>query len=112
MEFNIQDFTTMKKEMIFPSAPVRDGRYGASRPSVFAAFKGCFLRGKAVRFLSVSYGRLLGTRVTPSQALRLLHAQLAFALMVFPLSLSPFVRFLSLGWFALTVAQCRRAGLK
>ena len=90
----------------------RSGQYAASRPSVFAALKGYCLRSKAVHSLSAFYSRLLETRVTPLQTLHLLHAQLAFVLMVFPLPFSPFVRFLFLGWFALTVAQCRRAGLK
>ena len=76
----------MKKEMILPSSSVRSGQYAASRPSVFAAFKG--------------------------YCLHLLHAKMAFVLMVFPFPFSPFVRFLFLGWFALTMVQCRRAGLK
>ena len=97
----------MKKEMILPSSSVRSGQYAASRPSVFAALKGYCLRSKAVHSLSAFYSRLLETRVTPLQTLHLLHAQLAFVLMVFPLPFSPFVRFLFLGWFALTVAQCR-----
>ena len=97
----------MKKEMILPSSSVRSGQYAASRPSVFAALKGYCLRSKAVHSLSAFYSRLLETRVTPLQTLHLLHAQL-----VFPLPFSPCVRFLVLGWFALTVAQCRRAGLK
>ena len=83
----------MKKEMILPSSSVRSGQYAASRPSVFAALKGYCLRSKAVHSLSAFYSRLLETRVTPLQTLH-------------------FVRFLFLGWFALTVAQCRRAGLK
>ncbi len=123
----------MKKEMILPASSVRSGQYSASRPSVFAALskpltpgvakraclcacliaalKGYCLRGKAVRALSAFYSRLLEARVTPLQTLHLLHAQLAFFLMVFPLPFSPFVRFLCLGWFALAAARCRRAGL-
>ena len=75
----------MKKEMILPSSSVRSGQYAASRPSVFAALKGYCLRSKAVHSLSAFYSRLLETRVTPLQTLHLLHAQLAFVLMVFPL---------------------------
>lgn len=102
----------MKKEMILTSSSVRSGQYAASRPSVFAAFKGYCLRSKAVHSLSAFYSRLLETCVTPLQTLHLLHAQMAFVLMVFPFPFSPFVRFLFLGWFALTMVQCRRAGLK
>ena len=80
----------MKKEMILPSSSVRSGQYAASRPSVFAALKGYCLRSKAVHSLSAFYSRLLETRVTPLQTLHLLHAQLAFVLMVFPLPFSPF----------------------
>mgnify|MGYP006964171774 CR=1 FL=1 len=65
----------MKKEMILPSSSVRSGQYAASRPSVFAAFKGYCLRSKAVHSLSAFYSRLLETCVTPLQTLHLLHAQ-------------------------------------
>ena len=87
----------MKKEMILPSSSVRSGQYAASRPSVFAAFKGYCLRSKAVHSFSAFYSRLLETCVTPLQTLHLLHAQMAFVLMVFPFPFSPFVRFFVLG---------------
>ena len=104
----------MKKEMILPSSSVRSGQYAASRPSVFAALKGYCLRSKAVHSLSAFYSRLLETRVTPLQTLHLLHAQLAFVLMVFPLPvfLLLFRFFVLWDGLPLTVAQCRRAGLK
>lgn len=102
----------MKKEMILPVSPVQSGTYDVARSSVVAAFKSFCLNNACTLSLAAFYTRLLGLRVNPLQTLRLLHAQFAFVLMVFPLAFPPFVRFLLLCWFALTVWQCRRSGLR
>ena len=102
----------MKKEMILPSSSVRSGQYAASRPSVFAALKGYCLRSKAVHSLSAFYSRLLETRVTPLQTLHLLHAQLAFVLMVFSAPVFSFCPFFVLGMVCLDGGAVPSCGIE
>ncbi len=99
----------MKKEM---TLQVNSGRYTVSQTSIFASIKSCFLRSVPVVSLASFYSRLLEMHVTPLQTLHLLHAQLAFFLMLLPFEFSVLVRALFVLWFALSVCQCRRAGLK
>ena len=102
----------MKKEMSLPVSVLDCGRVSASRPSLFAAFKAFMLRSAPVLFLASFYGRLLEMRVTPRQALHLLHAQCAFFLLLLPLPFALWLRVIFLLWFALVLRQCRRAGLR
>lgn len=102
----------MKKEMVLRPVSSGSEKYEVSRPSVFAAWRYSVLRSAAVLSLSRFYTRLLEFPVSPLQAFHLTHAQLVFFLMVFPLEMSVVIRLLSAGWFALTVLQCRRAGLR
>ena len=103
----------MKKEMTFPVPAAAHVRHAVSiRPALFAAFKSYCQRCRWVVSLSSRYSRLLETRVTPLQALHLLHVQLAFFLLLLPCPLLLWIRLLLLGWFALAVAQCRRARLR
>lgn len=49
-------------------------------------------------------------KITPSQALRILHAVVAFTVLVFSYG-NAFLSVVLLIWFALTLLNCRRAGL-
>lgn len=49
-------------------------------------------------------------KVTPGQALRILHAVIAFTVLVFSYS-NAFLTVVFLIWFALTLLDCRRAGV-
>ena len=101
----------MKKEMILPSSSVRSGQYAASRPPVFAALKGYCLRSKAVHSLSAFYSRLLEL-ASPLADACIFFMHTGFVLDGFPIPFSPLFRFCSWDGLPLTVAQCRRAGLK
>lgn len=102
----------MKKEMTLPVSALDSGRVPAGRSSLFAAFKAFMLRSAPVLFLASFYGRLLEMRVTPLQALHLLHAQCAFFLLLFPLPFALWLRAIFLIWFASVLRQCHRAGLR
>lgn len=102
----------MKKEMVFRPVSVSQEKYAASRSSLFPMLKDCVSGSAPVLFLARFYARLLDLPVSPLQALHLTHAQLAFFLMLFPVDFPVSARLLLLGWFAMTVLQCRRAGLK
>lgn len=98
--------------MVLRPVQVSQEKYAVSRSSLFSTLKACVLGSALVVSLARFYARLLETPVTPLQALHLTHAQLAFFLMLFPADFSVVIRLLLLGWFAMTVLQCRRAGLK
>lgn len=102
----------MKKEMVFRPVPVTSGKFEVSRPSVWGWLKLCVLNSSWLVALSRLYARLLETDITLLQAFHLTHAQLAFFLMLFPVDFSVVIRLLLLGWFAVTLVQCRRSGLK
>jgi hypothetical protein len=103
----------MKKEMTLRSTTLQVQKYSAvSRPFSLASVKHAILRSAKLVAVSHFYSRLLEMPVTPSQTLRLLHSQVAFLMMAFPVDFSLLVRTLMVLWFALTLVQCRRAGLK
>lgn len=60
-----------------------------------------------IKRLADTYSRLLEEPVTPRRTLRLLHAQLAGLMLVFPVNFHPGVRFLFLMWMVLAIWQCR-----
>lgn len=102
----------MKKEVILQSTPVRSSQFSDVRISLFSTLKSFVLRSTVIMILSRFYTRLLEMRITPLQTFHLTHAQLAFFMMVFPVEMSVVVRSLLVLWFALTLLQCRRSGLK
>lgn len=61
-----------------------------------------------VRRLAALYSFLLEETVTPRRALRLLHAQTAILMFIFPVSMSLGLRALLLLWVALACRSCRR----
>lgn len=102
----------MNKEIMLPVPSLHNERTHTYRSSVRTQFKSFFLHCAPLLFLSSLYSRLLEMHVTPCQTLHLLHAQLAFYAMIFPFTMSLWVRFLLLAWFVWTVILCRRAGLR
>lgn len=103
----------MKKEMTLRTTDVRVQKYAvSSQPFSLSAVKKRVLKSMWLHTMSGFYTRLLEMPVTPLQGLHLLHAQLAFLLMIFPADFSLPVRFLFIAWFGLALLQCRRAGLK
>ena len=53
------------------------------------------------------YGMLLGEMPSPRYALRILHAQVALLMLLFPFTLGFAVRILLLLWFVVALLQCR-----
>lgn len=53
------------------------------------------------------YGIILGETPSPRYALRILHAQAALLMFLFPLTLGFAVRILLLLWFVVALLQCR-----
>lgn len=102
----------MKEEMMLQSVTLRPKKYECPRTSRLSVLKSLCLQSNLLTGLGRFYGRLLEMQVTPLQAFHLTHAQLAAFLMILPVECSPLVRALLVCWFALTVAQCRRSGLK
>ena len=54
------------------------------------------------------YGSLLGEQLSSRSALRILHAQMALLMLLFPFTLGFMVRLLLLLWFVVALLQCRR----
>ncbi len=69
----------------------------------------CCVKGW-VETLSDMLSSCLEEEVTPSQALRILHAVVAFTVLVFSYG-NVFFSVLFLIWFALTLIDCKRAGV-
>jgi len=66
-------------------------------------------RTKAVRSLARLYGLLLEETVSPAQALRLLHAQVAAVWAVCPVGMPVALRLLSFAWAWMAVRRCQKA---
>lgn len=98
--------------MVLRPVPARSEKYEASRTSLFASLKSCILQSNSLASLSRFYARLLEMDIVPLQAFHLTHAQLAFFLMLIPVEIPSFIRLSLSGWFAMTVIQCRKSGLK
>lgn len=98
----------MKKEMTLSASAARQAKFTGSFSATFAACRRWCARRRPVGCLSRCYTRLLGQSVSPLHTLRLLNAQLAFLLLVFPVPFSLAVRGLFLLWFGAALLQCRR----
>lgn len=101
----------MKKEMILQTATTRSSKNSFTWFAGWACCKS-ILSSRRLMSLSRYYSRLLELPVTSLQTLYLLHAQLAFVCLVFPVECSLSIRVLFLVWFALSVLQCKCSGLK
>jgi len=99
----------MKKEMILPAPASRPAKSAGSLFTVFAMCRLWCAHTLPVLYLSRYYSRLLGEEVTPLHTLRLIHAQLAFLMLVFPWPFPLAVRALFCLWFALVLLRCQRS---
>ena len=64
-----------------------------------------------VKSLSALFSAVLEEEVNPMQTLCFLNAFLAFFMLVFPVSIPFLLRLIFLGWFVLSLLQCRQAGM-
>ncbi|MDE7377990.1 MAG: hypothetical protein K2N13_03400 [Paraprevotella sp.] len=99
----------MKKEITLPVTMTPVGKTVSFRTSVCDTLKAALCHNRLLVGLSRCYSRLLAEHVSPLRTLRLVHAQLAFFALTFPVVFSLPVRLLVLGWFAAALLQCRRA---
>ena len=76
------------------------------RTNVLRSLWNTFLASTPVTGLATWFSQMMEEEVSPQQALRLVHAQLAFAALVLAGGASPLVAVLLFAWFALSVWQC------
>lgn len=101
----------MKKEMTMTTGHLRPRPKTFRRQNHLSRCQTSQTDRRPLESLAHLYSRILEEKVTPPQALRLLHAQLAFLLLAFPCHLPILVRILFLVWFTVSLIQCRRAGI-
>lgn len=101
----------MKKEMTMTTGNLMTRSKTFSRQNRLSRQSATRTDSQLLLALAHLYSRILEEKITPSQALRLLNAQLAFLFLAFPLYFPMPVRILFLVWFATALIQCRRAGL-
>lgn len=97
----------MKKECTVQQPGLRAGRrtQAATRGNVFDRYPRLF---RPLTLLAAVYSHLLEEPIGPGRTLRLVHAQVASMLFIFPVNLDLCVRFLFLLWAAAAIRQCRR----
>ncbi|MCM1109310.1 MAG: hypothetical protein NC388_09750 [Clostridium sp.] len=98
----------MKKEMTIPVNLTSADKMAGLWALVCEGLKNSVFHNRLLLKLSCCYSRLLEERVSPLRTLRLLHAQVAFLSLVFPVVFSLPMRFLVLGWFIVAVSRCGR----
>lgn len=69
----------------------------------------CYV-GSCAETLAQAMSACLEEKISPAQALRILHALVAFTILVFSYG-HAFLSVLFLVWFILTLVDCKRAGL-
>ena len=69
----------------------------------------CYV-GSCAETLAQAMSACLEEKVSPAQAMRILHALVAFTVLVFSYG-HAFLSVLFLIWFVLTLVDCKRAGL-
>lgn len=101
----------MKKEMTMTTGNLMTRSKVFNRQNRLSRLRTSRTDGRLLLSLARLYSRILEEKITPSQALRLLNAQLAFLFLAFPCCIPMPVRILFLVWFATSLIQCRRVGL-
>lgn len=96
----------MKKEMTLTAAPESRGAQPISATKTVVAVR------RAMAAAARAYSRVLGTEVSARQAARLLNAQAAFVLTVFPTECPLALRAACLVWLVAALRGCRRLGIK
>jgi hypothetical protein len=80
----------------------------ATRTNGLRTLWNAFLASQVMTTLAAWFSQMMEEEVSPQQALRMVHAQLAFAALVLLGGQGPLVAVLLFAWFALSVWQCVR----
>lgn len=76
------------------------------------SIRNIILHSDLLRHIADFYTLLLETSINEVQSLHIIHAQIAFASMIFPIEFSPFVRAVFFIWFVITLLICKKNDIK
>lgn len=98
------------KKNIFTSESQLVASNGQGKISA-STLKDKILSSVLLKNISELFSMIVEEKISPLQTLHLLHAMFALIFVVFPVEMSFVLRLLFIGWFALTLLQCKQSGL-